>query len=126
MIPEKKRYYGDLSEESECVSLHFRDTNTPSLGVLRGDEISSVRGAGFEDVLSIIAGGAVAREKVDFWLQSVPWGDIVKANDVTLAGSVDAAAQDHLRRVSTTAITPRNRRWKFPPCPRFSPNFRLP
>jgi hypothetical protein len=35
-------------------------------GVLVGDEISSVRGAGFEDVLSIIAGGAAAREKVDF------------------------------------------------------------
>ena len=27
-------------------------------GVLRGDEITSVRGAGFEDVLSIVAGGA--------------------------------------------------------------------
>src|ERR1044071_5036633 len=53
-------------------------------GVLRGDEIASVRGAGFEDVLSIVAGGAVARDKVDLWMQSVPWGDIVKAADVKL------------------------------------------
>lgn len=51
-------------------------------GVLLGDEIASVRGAGFEDVLSIIAGGSAAREKVDLWMQSVPWGDIVKAADV--------------------------------------------
>jgi 2-keto-4-pentenoate hydratase/2-oxohepta-3-ene-1,7-dioic acid hydratase in catechol pathway len=53
-------------------------------GVLRGDEISSVRGAGFEDVLSIIAGGATALEKIGLWMQSVPWGDIVKAADVKL------------------------------------------
>jgi len=57
-------------------------------GVLRGDEIASVRGAGFEDVLSIIAGGAVAREKVDLWMQSVPWGDIVKASEVKLRAPI--------------------------------------
>jgi 2-keto-4-pentenoate hydratase/2-oxohepta-3-ene-1,7-dioic acid hydratase in catechol pathway len=57
-------------------------------GVLLGDEISSVRGAGFADVLSVIAGGATAREKVDFWMQSVPWGDIVKTADVTLRAPV--------------------------------------
>jgi 2-keto-4-pentenoate hydratase/2-oxohepta-3-ene-1,7-dioic acid hydratase in catechol pathway len=56
----------------------------PEPGVLRGDEIASVRGAGFEDLLSIIAGGKEAREKVDLWMQSVPWGDIVKAADVQL------------------------------------------
>jgi 2-keto-4-pentenoate hydratase/2-oxohepta-3-ene-1,7-dioic acid hydratase in catechol pathway len=53
-------------------------------GVLRGDEIASVRAAGFEDLLSIIAGGRAAREKVDLWMQSPPWDDIVKAADVKL------------------------------------------
>ena len=53
-------------------------------GVWRGDEIASLRGAGFEDLLAVVAGGAAAREKVDLWMQSVPWGDIVKAADVKL------------------------------------------
>jgi len=62
----------------------FQRHDYPEPGVLRGDEIASVRAAGFEDVLSIIAGGAVAREKVDLWMQSVPGGDIVKTADVKL------------------------------------------
>ena len=68
------------------VTFQRHDYTEP--GVVRGDEIASVRGAGFEDVLSIIAGGAVAREKVDFWMQSVPWGDIVKAADVKLRAPI--------------------------------------
>src|SRR5947208_12444628 len=68
------------------VTFQRHDYTEP--GVLRGDEIASVRGAGFEDVLSIIAGGAVAREKVDLWMQSVPWDDIVKAADVRLRAPI--------------------------------------
>jgi 2-keto-4-pentenoate hydratase/2-oxohepta-3-ene-1,7-dioic acid hydratase in catechol pathway len=64
------------------VTFQRHDYTEP--GVLRGDEIASVRGAGFEDLLSIITGGAAAREKVDLWMQSVPGGDIVKAADVKL------------------------------------------
>src|SRR5437762_6840490 len=88
MIPEKKRYYGDLSEDSAMRFVTFQRHDYTEPGVVRGDEIASVRGAGFEDVLSIIAGGAVAREKVDFWMQSVPWGDIVKAADVKLRAPI--------------------------------------
>lgn len=53
-------------------------------GVLVGEEIASIRGAGFEDLLSVITGGPVALERVQAWLESTPWGDIVKARDVKL------------------------------------------
>src|SRR5581483_7570037 len=62
----------------------FQRYDYPEPGVLRGDEIASVRSAGFEDVLSIVAGGATALQKVDLWMKGVPWNDIVKAADVKL------------------------------------------
>jgi 2-keto-4-pentenoate hydratase/2-oxohepta-3-ene-1,7-dioic acid hydratase in catechol pathway len=62
----------------------FQRADYPEPGVLLGDEVASLLNAGFKDVLSVIAGGSVAREKVDLWMQSVPSGDIVKAADVKL------------------------------------------
>ena len=53
-------------------------------GVLRGEEIASLKPVGFEDLLSVIAGGTVAMEKIRLYLENVPWGDIVKADAVTL------------------------------------------
>jgi 2-keto-4-pentenoate hydratase/2-oxohepta-3-ene-1,7-dioic acid hydratase in catechol pathway len=53
-------------------------------GVLNGEEIISIRGAGFDDMLSVVAGGAGALERVGRWLYNPPWGDIVKAADVAL------------------------------------------
>ena len=60
----------------------FQRHDYPEAGVLSGDEIVSIRGAGFEDVLSVIAGGPVALERVTQWMEAPPWGDIVKARDV--------------------------------------------
>lgn len=53
-------------------------------GVLKGDEIIGIRGAGFEDLLSVLAGGADALDRVHRWLYDPPWSEIVKAADVTL------------------------------------------
>lgn len=53
-------------------------------GVLNGEDIISIRGAGFDDLLSVLAGGADALERVRRWLYDPPWGDIVKAADVAL------------------------------------------
>ena len=53
-------------------------------GVLSGNEIVSLWDNGFKDVLSIVAGGAVAREKVEGWLVSPPEGSIVRVEDVKL------------------------------------------
>ena len=62
----------------------FQRHEYPEPGVLRGDEIVSVREAGFKDVLSIVEGGSVALDKVNRWLESPPWGEIVKAAGVKL------------------------------------------
>src|ERR1039458_2198253 len=40
----------------------------PGPGVLRGDDIVSLRGAGFPDLLSVLAGGADALDRVQRWL----------------------------------------------------------
>jgi 2-keto-4-pentenoate hydratase/2-oxohepta-3-ene-1,7-dioic acid hydratase in catechol pathway len=73
----------DLSENSmRLVTFQRYDHAEP--GILRGDQIISVRAAGFEDALSIVAGGAAAREKVDHWMQSAPAVDIVRSAGVKL------------------------------------------
>ena len=53
-------------------------------GVLLGEDIVSIRGAGYEDTLSVIAGGADALERVRQWVQDPPPGDVVAARDATL------------------------------------------
>jgi len=53
-------------------------------GVLTGEEIVSIRGAGFEDLLSVLAGGAAVLDRVRRWLESPPAGDKVKAAGAAL------------------------------------------
>src|SRR5260370_31600068 len=68
------------------VTFQRHDHTEP--GVLRGDEIASLRGAGFADLLAVIAGGGAAREKVERWLDAVPAGDVVKAAAVKLRAPI--------------------------------------
>ncbi len=53
-------------------------------GVLTEENVVSIRGAGFENVHSVIAGGPDALDRVQRWLDNPPWGDIVPAVDVKL------------------------------------------
>ena len=53
-------------------------------GVLIGEDIVSIRGAGYEDTLSVIAGGDDALERVRQWVQDPPHGDVVAARDAKL------------------------------------------
>ena len=53
-------------------------------GVLIGEEIASLKTAGFDSVLAVIGGGADALDAVGRWAQNPPWGDVVKARDVRL------------------------------------------
>jgi 2-keto-4-pentenoate hydratase/2-oxohepta-3-ene-1,7-dioic acid hydratase in catechol pathway len=53
-------------------------------GVLLGEEIAGIRGAGFEDLMSVVAGGPAALERVQLWLQNVPWSEIIKPREVKL------------------------------------------
>ena len=62
----------------------FQRDKHPEPGVLNGAEIVAIRGAGFEDVLSVVAGGDEALGRVRRWLDSPPWGEIVKTAGVRL------------------------------------------
>jgi 2-keto-4-pentenoate hydratase/2-oxohepta-3-ene-1,7-dioic acid hydratase in catechol pathway len=53
-------------------------------GVLNGSEIVAIRGAGFENLQSVIAGGDEALREIARWLDNPPWGDIFKTSHVTL------------------------------------------
>jgi len=53
-------------------------------GVLRGDEIVGIRGAGFEDVMSVIAAGADGLERLEGWLADPPAEAVAHARDARL------------------------------------------
>lgn len=55
------------------VNIERRGYGEP--GVLSGDEVIGIRGAGFEDLLSVIAGGADALDRVSRWASSPPAGE---------------------------------------------------
>jgi len=64
--------------------LTFQRDAHPEPGVLLGEDIVSLRGAGFHDLLSVVAGGADALDRVQRWLYDPPWGEVSKAADVKL------------------------------------------
>jgi 2-keto-4-pentenoate hydratase/2-oxohepta-3-ene-1,7-dioic acid hydratase in catechol pathway len=62
----------------------FQREAHPEPGVLFGDDIVSLRGAGFHDLLSVLAGGADALDRVQRWIYDPPWGEVFKAADTKL------------------------------------------
>lgn len=62
----------------------FQRQARPEPGVLIGEDIVSIRGAGFEDVLSVIAGGADALERLRQWAKTPSKGDAVRASEAKL------------------------------------------
>lgn len=62
----------------------FQRDAHPEPGVLQGSEITSLRRAGFPDLLSVIAGGADALDRVQRWLYDPPWGEVSKLADCKL------------------------------------------
>jgi 2-keto-4-pentenoate hydratase/2-oxohepta-3-ene-1,7-dioic acid hydratase in catechol pathway len=67
----------------------FRRNDASEPGVERGDEIVSLRGAGFGDLVSLIAGGPAALEKVKGWIGKAAGADVVKAGSVTLCVPIE-------------------------------------
>jgi 2-keto-4-pentenoate hydratase/2-oxohepta-3-ene-1,7-dioic acid hydratase in catechol pathway len=57
-------------------------------GVWRDDEIVGLRGAGFETLLAVIAGGADALDRVNRWLHSPPAGEVFKRSRVKLLAPI--------------------------------------
>jgi 2-keto-4-pentenoate hydratase/2-oxohepta-3-ene-1,7-dioic acid hydratase in catechol pathway len=57
-------------------------------GVLSGDEVISIRGAGFHDLLSVVAGGADAMDRVTRWLDRPPSSERLPLSAVTLLAPI--------------------------------------
>src|SRR5512141_946814 len=51
-----------------------RGDASPEPGVVSGNDVISLAGAGFPDLLSIIQGGAPARAKIESWIAQPPAG----------------------------------------------------
>jgi 2-keto-4-pentenoate hydratase/2-oxohepta-3-ene-1,7-dioic acid hydratase in catechol pathway len=57
-------------------------------GVLSGDEVIGIKGAGFHDVLSVVAGGADAMDRVTRWLYSQPSSERLPLSEVKLLAPI--------------------------------------
>jgi 2-keto-4-pentenoate hydratase/2-oxohepta-3-ene-1,7-dioic acid hydratase in catechol pathway len=57
-------------------------------GILQGDEIIGLRGAGFRDILPLIAGGADALDRVSRWVYSPPGSERFDAADTKLLSPI--------------------------------------
>jgi 2-keto-4-pentenoate hydratase/2-oxohepta-3-ene-1,7-dioic acid hydratase in catechol pathway len=66
----------------------FQRNDKAEPGVLIGDYVISIRGAGYEDTLSVIAGGPGALEKVRQWVQDPPRGEAIAVSDAKLRAPI--------------------------------------
>jgi len=57
-------------------------------GVLTGDEIVGIRGAGFESLIPVIGGGAEALDRIVRWLAAPPGGEILSRKKVRLRAPI--------------------------------------
>lgn len=57
-------------------------------GLLQGDQITGIRSAGFEDLLSVIRGGADAADRVARWVFRPPSSELVDLAKVTLLSPI--------------------------------------
>jgi 2-keto-4-pentenoate hydratase/2-oxohepta-3-ene-1,7-dioic acid hydratase in catechol pathway len=75
-------------------------------GVLMGDEAISIKGAGFGDLLSVIAGGADALDRVTRCLDRPPAGERFDAAQVKLLAPIhrDHAAESNLAVPETPTV----------------------
>jgi 2-keto-4-pentenoate hydratase/2-oxohepta-3-ene-1,7-dioic acid hydratase in catechol pathway len=66
----------------------FEKENRLEPGVLADGRVTGIRGAGFDDVLSAIAGGADAMDRVRQWLHRAPPGDAFDPAATKLAAPI--------------------------------------
>jgi len=58
-------------------------------GILNGEEIIGLRGAGFHDLLSVVAGGADAMDRVQRWLYRPPFSEVTSLGKVSLRAPLE-------------------------------------
>src|SRR6202007_1401079 len=61
-----------------------RRNGSAEAGVLRGTDVIGLKGAGFTDIISVIAGDAEARKKIDKWLTENPASAIAPLSSVKI------------------------------------------
>jgi len=64
--------------------LTYQRNGSAEAGVLKGTEVIGLKGAGFGDLISVIAGGAEARQKIDKWLAEAPASAIAPLSSVKI------------------------------------------
>jgi 2-keto-4-pentenoate hydratase/2-oxohepta-3-ene-1,7-dioic acid hydratase in catechol pathway len=62
----------------------FQRNGSAEPGVLSGDNVIALKGAGFSSLLAVIEGGAAARERIGNWLKNPPAGDTLPLAKVKL------------------------------------------
>src|SRR5919197_2509380 len=66
----------------------FRRARAPEPGVVIGDKAISLEGAGFPDLLSVIAGGARALDRVNEWTAHPPEQAVADLSSVKLMAPI--------------------------------------
>ena len=66
----------------------FRRYDYPEPGVLVGDEIIALKRNGFDDLISVIAGGEDAQLRVAEWMRRLPGSEVVRVEDVRLTAPI--------------------------------------
>ncbi len=57
-------------------------------GVAFDDQVIGIRGAGFDDILSVVGGGADAMDRVRRWVDSPPGGELTNPTDCPMAAPI--------------------------------------
>jgi len=66
----------------------FRQESYSEPGVLQGGQVIGIRGAGFDSVASVIAGGAEAMDRVQRWLARPPISELPDMAKITLLAPI--------------------------------------
>ena len=62
-------------------------------GVIRGDSIASVRGAGFDDLQAVIAGGSAALSTIGHWVAAFSAADLISSAGARLLAPIPRPAK---------------------------------
>lgn len=66
----------------------FERNATAEPGVVSGDQVIAIRGAGFRDALAVIEGGPDALKRIDDWILKPPSGEAMPLGAVKLAAPI--------------------------------------
>jgi 2-keto-4-pentenoate hydratase/2-oxohepta-3-ene-1,7-dioic acid hydratase in catechol pathway len=75
-------------EESAMRFVTFQRYSYPEAGVLAGEGVVSLRDTGFDDLLSVIAGGADALDRVERWVAHATPGATTRLEEVRLLAPI--------------------------------------